>query len=255
MQTNRVRQMLSQGQPTLGCFLGLGSPQVAELLAGAGLDWLVIEAEHSAVDMAQVEEILRAIKGSDTVPLVRVPPGDPVWIQRSLDAGAMGIVVPLVESVQQAEAIVRATRYPPQGTRGFGPLRASNFTRDYDDYFQRASDNILVVLIVETAPMAANLKAVAAVDGVDALIVGVRDLCLALGRNVMADGYDEVDDVLEAILQVSRSGAVAAGIHAYSPETLGAFRRRGFGFISYKTDYMMLVDQAREGLQAFGRAR
>src|SRR4029453_4085620 len=117
MKKNWVREKLKAGQSTLGCFLGLGSPNVAELLSHAGFDWLVIETEHSALDTSQVEHMLMAIKGTEAVPLGRLPSGDPVFIQRAVDIGAMGIVIPLVRSANEAKAIVRATRYPPEGTR------------------------------------------------------------------------------------------------------------------------------------------
>src|SRR4051812_28745249 len=115
MRTNLVREKLRSGQPTIGCFLGLGSPNVAELMASAGFDWLIIETEHNALDSAEIQHMLMAVGGTDTVPLVRIPSSNPVFIQRALDMGAMGIVVPLVKTPSEAQAIVRATRFPPQG--------------------------------------------------------------------------------------------------------------------------------------------
>ena len=114
MKKNWVREKLKAGDSTIGCFMGLGSPNVAELLSHAGFDWLVIETEHSALDIGQVEHMLMAVKGTETVPLVRLPSSDWVYIQRALDIGAMGIVVPLIRTAADAQAIVRATRYPPR---------------------------------------------------------------------------------------------------------------------------------------------
>jgi 4-hydroxy-2-oxoheptanedioate aldolase len=143
MMTNHVRERLAAGKPTIGAFLGLGSPGVAGLMASAGLDWLVIETEHNALDSAQVEHMLMAVAGTDVVPIVRVPSADHVYIQRALDMGAMGVLVPLVKSADEARGIVGASRYPPEGTRSWGPLRASRYTFDIDDYLERANDNIL----------------------------------------------------------------------------------------------------------------
>ena len=168
MRTNHVRQKLLAHEPTLGCFLGLGSPNAAELLAHAGFDWLVIETEHNALDAAEVQQMLMALNGSETIPLVRVPSANPVYSQRALDMGALGIVVPLVKTAAEADAIVRATRYPPLGTRSFGALRASRYTFDNEDYFQRANDNLLVVLIIETREAVENLEEIAAVPGIGA---------------------------------------------------------------------------------------
>src|SRR5258707_7137621 len=195
MRKNWVREKMRAGQPTLGCFLGLGSPNVAELLASAGFDWLVIETEHNGLDSAEVEHMLMAVNGTETVPLVRIPSSNPVFIQRALDMGAMGIVVPLVRTAAEAQAIVRATRLPPQGSRSWGPLRASRYTFDNEDYFNRANDNIMVALILETKEAVENLDAIAAVPGIDALYLGPWDLCLSLGLNPMHQPYPEIDAI------------------------------------------------------------
>jgi 2-keto-3-deoxy-L-rhamnonate aldolase RhmA len=251
MRTNTVREKLKAGQSTLGCFLGLGSPNVAELLSHVGFDWLVVETEHSALDTSQVEHMLMAIKGTEVVPLVRLPSSDQVFIQRAVDIGAMGIVVPLVRSAEEANAIVRATRYPPEGTRGFGPLRAANYMFDSRDYFYRANENLLVVLIVETREAANNLEAIAAVPGVDALFLGPFDLCLSLGLDPMKQPHPEVERITERMLEIGKQARVAIGIHAMSPDQLQKRQLQGFRMISYSTDYMMLADAARAGLAAF----
>ena len=128
MKTNFIRERLRRGQPVIGSFLGLQSPNVAELMAHAGFDFLVIETEHNALDSAEVEHILMAFSGTETVPMVRIPSASQVFIQRALDMGAMGIVVPSVRTPEEARAIVSATRYPPQGTRSWRPLHASGYT-------------------------------------------------------------------------------------------------------------------------------
>jgi len=253
MKANVAREKLKAGQSTLGCFLGLGSPNVAELLSHAGFDWLVIETEHSALDTSQVEHMLMAIKGTEAVPLVRLPSGDPVFIQRAVDIGAMGIVIPLVRSANEAKAIVRATRYPPEGTRGFGPLRAANYMLDSRDYFYRANENLLVVLIVETREAIENLEAIAAVSGVDALYLGPFDLCLSLGLDPMKQPHVEVERIIERMLEIGKQSNVAIGIHAMSPDQLQRRQSQGFRMISYSTDYMMLADAAKAGLAAFKR--
>src|SRR5207237_930132 len=161
---NRVRERVRAGEPTIGCFLALGSPNAAELLGHAGFDWLVIETEHSALDTAQVEHMLMAIGGTGAVPLVRVPAVDPVFIQRSLDLGALGIVVPLVRTADDARAAVRATRFPPAGSRSFGPIRAARYSLDYAPYLAGANESLIVALIVETREAVENLEEIAAVD-------------------------------------------------------------------------------------------
>src|SRR5438105_9884354 len=150
MKTNAVLGKLRRREATLGCFIGLGSANVVELLGHAGLDWLTIETEHNGLDAAEVEHLLRAADNTEAVPIVRVPSADHVYIQRALDTGAQGVMVPLVRSAAEAERIVRTTRYPPDGTRSFGPLRASHYGMDNAAYLAHANANMLVALIIET---------------------------------------------------------------------------------------------------------
>ncbi|MEM7133986.1 MAG: aldolase/citrate lyase family protein [Chloroflexota bacterium] len=251
MRINTVRQKVRDGKPTIGTFMGLGSPNVAELLAHAGFDWLVIETEHNALDVAQVEHMLMAMNGTETIPLVRVPSSDQVFIQRALDIGGMGIVVPMVKTAAEAQTIVRATRYPSQGTRSFGALRASNYTHDYETYFNQANDNILVVLIVETREAVENLDAIAAVPGVDVLFFGMFDLCLAYGLNPFEMPFPEIDAIVERAIAISQQTDVAVGFGASTPEEQQQRAKQGITFLSYGTDYNLLVEAAQNGIQAF----
>jgi 2-keto-3-deoxy-L-rhamnonate aldolase RhmA len=253
MKTNHVREKLQVGKPTIGCFLGLGSPSVAELMAHAGFDWLVIETEHNGLDSAEIEHMLRAIDGTDTVPLVRVPSSSHVYIQRALDMGAMGVVVPMVKTAGEAEKIVRATRLPPDGARSWGPLRASHYTFDTEDYLRRANENILVVLIIETSEAVDNLEAIAAVPGVDVLNLGPWDMSLSLGLDPQKLPLPEVDAILDRMLEAAGRGVVAVGEGAGTPGELRAAQEKGVTFLSYGGDYGLLARAAREGLNAFVR--
>lgn len=255
MRKNWVRQKLQAGEPTIGALLGLGSPNVAELMAQAGYDWLVVETEHSALDSAQIEHMLMAMNGSETIPIARVPSADPVTIQKALDIGAMGILVPMVRTASEAEAIVSATRYPPEGRRGFGPLRASHYTMDYDDYLASANENILVALILETKEALENLEEIVSVPGVDALFLGLFDLCLSMGFNPMQMPFEEIDAAIERALAVCKKSGVAIGVGSSTPEDLRRRREEGFTFQVYGTDYKLLGDAARTGIEAFRNLR
>lgn len=253
MKTNWVREKLRAGEPTIGCFLGLGSPNVAELLAHAGFDWLLIETEHNALDSAEIEHMLMAISGTETIAMVRVPSSNPVFIQRALDMGAMGIVVPFVKTADEVQAVVRATRYPPEGTRAFGGLRASHYTFDDEDYFNRANDNILVVPILETKEAVENLEAIAAVPGVDVLFFGPADLSLALGLNPLHLPLPEIEAVLERVLSVGRKNGVAIGVGCHTPEKLRQLQAQGVTCLGYGGDYALLANAAQAGLASFDR--
>ena len=254
MRTNWVREKLRAGQPVIGCFMGLGSPNLAELLAHAGYDWLVVETEHNALDSAEIEHMLMAMNGAETIPIVRIPSSNPVFIQRALDIGGMGILVPMVKTADEAQAIVDATRYPPQGTRGWGPLRASQYTVDTEDYFYRANDNMLVVLLLETKEAVENLEAITAVPGVDALYIGMWDLCLSMGLNPLHMPFPETDAVIERALAVGRESGVAIGIGESTPEALQGRQAQGFTFLGYGPDYYLVLQAVRAGLEVFKRS-
>ncbi len=244
---------MRSGQATIGCFLGLGSPNVAELLAHAGFDWLVIETEHNGLDSAEIEHMLMAMNGTDVVPIVRIPSANPVFIQRALDIGGMGVIVPMVRTAEEARAIVRATRYPPEGARSFGPLRASHYGLDNADYLERANEHMLVALILETKEAVTNLEAIMSVDGIDAIYLGTYDLCLSLGLNPIYQPYAEIDAIIERTLELGREKNVAIGHGANSPDGLRQIQAQGFTMLGYGPDYNLMAKAAREGIAAFER--
>ena len=253
MRTNEVRRKLNAGEPVIGTFMGLGSPTVAELLSHAGLDFLVIETEHNGVDMAENQQMLMAMNGTDVVPLIRLPSGEPVVIQRALDIGAMGIFVPMLRTADQARAVVAATRYPPAGSRGFGPLRASHYTFDYPDYLRRANDNTLVGFLLETREAIDNLEEIVSVDGVDVLMLGMWDMCLQFGLDPLTMPHAELDRVVERALEVCGAAGVTLGTGAGNPDELVALRERGFTFLAYGPDYALLRAATDAGVAAFRR--
>ena len=251
MRKNVVRQRLLSGKPALGAFLSLGSPHVAELMAHAGFDWLLIEAEHTALDAAQIEHMLMAIGGTGTVPIVRTLSSDPLLIQKTLDAGAMGVFVPMVRSADEARAIVQATRYPPEGTRGFGPLRASQYTLDYEDYLASANENILVALIIETKEAVENIEAILDVPGVDVVYFGLFDLCIAIGLNPLEMPFPEIDEIVGRTLKLCKEKGVAIGAGAATPDDLRKLLDQGYTFLNYGSDVQILKDKALEGIRTY----
>ena len=253
MKDNRVRQLVKGGKPAIGCFLGLGSPAVAELMGLGGMDWLVIETEHNGLDSAEVQHMLMAIGNTDAVPIVRVPNRDQVYIQRALDMGAMGILVPGVRTAEEARAIVSYTRFPPVGVRSWGPLRASAYTLDNDDYLERANENILVSLILETKDAVENLDEICAVPGIDVLTIGPWDLSLELGLDPRQLPLPEVEEISVQALEVARNHGVEIGVSANTPDGLRERLAQGFTFIQYGPDYGLVAASVTAGLAAFDR--
>mgnify|MGYP001334604963 CR=1 FL=1 len=251
MRRNHVRQKLSQGSPVIGTFVGLQSANVAELMGHSGFDFVVIETEHNALDSAEIEHVLMAVGNTEAIPIVRIPSSDKVFIQKALDIGAMGIVVPSVKSAEEARNIVSATRFPPLGTRSWGPLRASKYTFDNEDYFKNANDNILIVLIVETVDAVNNLEQIADVPGIDVLFLGPWDMCLSLGLDPLYQPHDEIGEVLEKMIQVSKERDTSAGAGASSTGDIAGRIDQGVTFISYGPDYALLSAAAQDGVKAF----
>ncbi len=251
MITNQVRRRLAAGEPTIGAFLGLGSPGVAGLMANAGFDWLVIETEHNALDSAEIEHMLMAMAGTDVTPIVRVPSSNRVYIQRALDMGALGVLVPLVSSADEARAVVDATRFPPEGSRSFGPLRASRYSFDNDDYLERANENMLVALIVETKGALDELEEIAAVPGVDALTLGPYDMSLALGLDPRKLPLPEIDEVTRRMIEAGRRHGVAIGASPIASGGIQELLDAGITFVSCGSDYSLLAAASKASLAEF----
>lgn len=251
MRDNTVRSKILSGKPTIGSFMGLGSPNVAELMSHAGFDWLVIETEHNGLDAAEVQHMLMAMNGTNTIPIVRIPSSNPVFIQRALDLGGMGIVVPMVKTAAEARAIVSATRYPPVGTRGFGPLRASNYTYDNADYFTRANDHILITLIIETKEALDNLEEIAQVPGIDVLFIGPADLSIALGKSPLNPASPELEAALAHALEVGRKTGKSVGFGTSTPDGLRKLIAQGFTWIVYGPDYWLIKSAITPGIETF----
>lgn len=247
MNENVVKEKLLAGETSVGCFLGLGSPMVAELMAYAGFDWLMIETEHNAVDWADVQQIMMATNATNVVPMVRLPSGDPAHVQRALDIGAMGVMVPMIRTVEDARRVVAATRYPPHGRRGFGGLRASSYTFRNSEYFQNANDQILVVLIIETKEAVENIDAIASEPGVDVLMLGTFDLYLSLGLDPFQQPLPEGEQAVQRVLEAGQRHGRAVGGAYGSAADLRQRREQGFRMLAF-TDYTLLANATKGAL-------
>lgn len=249
-----LKQRLTEGRLSLGSWMALGSEAAAEILAGAGFEWLVADLEHSGITLREAERMIRVTELAGAAPLVRLSDNDPVQVKRVMDAGAHGIVVPMVNTVQDAERAVEAMHYPPRGTRGVGLARAQAYGAGFEAYKSWLAEESVLVVQVEHVRAVENLEAILAVEGVDAFIVGPYDLSGSLG----VPGEFEHPRMLEAmdeIARVAKASRPAAGFHVVPPrpELVDAKVEEGYTFIAYSVDFMFLGQSARDGLAAINK--
>lgn len=231
----------------MGGWLSIGSPFSAEVMAHAGFDWLCIDLQHGPIDQGQATTMLQAIATTPTVPLVRVPWNDPATIMRWLDAGAGGVVVPLVNDREQAERAVASCRYPPAGIRSSGAYRAALAWGV--DYPRRANDEVACVIMVETAEALANLDALLSTPGVDAVYIGPADLAYGLG---LTPGSDDprLAGAIERVRDAARRYGVACGIHTNSAAHCAEYLRQGFQMVTLGSDRGFMRARAEAELGA-----
>jgi 4-hydroxy-2-oxoheptanedioate aldolase len=235
MRKNATLAKWRAGQQTIGGWLSLANTHVAELMAHAGLDWLCVDLQHGLLDYPDLLHMLPAISTTETTPFVRVPRNDAHEITRALDAGAHGVIVPLVESRAEAAAAVAACRYPPLGVRSWGPLRAALYGgRDYAEW---ANAEITCIVMIETREGLANVEEIAGTPGLGAVFIGPSDLALALGLPPRGD-TDEARHV-EAVGRIQETCQrlrVPIGIHTTSLDYAKKRLAKGFDFVTVGSD-------------------
>ena len=237
---NPFKKALAEKRLQLGLWLGLANATTAELCAGAGFDWLLVDGEHAPFDIPTLEAQLRSIATSSSHPVVRPPIGETWIIKQLLDIGAQTLLVPMVDTPEQAHEVVRATRYPPHGIRGVGAAlaRASAYNR-VGDYLTTANDQICVLLQVETTRGLANIEAIAAVDGVDGIFIGPSDLAADMGH-LGNPGHPDVQHAVRSGLARILASGRAAGILTADEKLAQGYIALGATFVAVGTDVTLL---------------
>lgn len=250
--TNGFKQAITEGKSQIGLWQALASPYTAEICAGAGFDWLLIDAEHAPNDIPLILAQLQAIAGSPVEPVVRPPVGDAVLIKQLLDIGARSLLVPTIESAAQAEAMVRATRYPPHGIRGVGSAigRASCWNRT-SGYLQNAQDEICLLLQVESRAGLEALGDIANMAGVDGVFIGPSDLAAALGH-LGNPGHKQIQDAIEHGIATILGAGKAAGILIADEQLARRYLALGASFVAVGTDVTILARGAEALARSFG---
>lgn len=250
-----IKQKLAARERVLGSWLTLPDPGVAEIMAGAGFDFLTIDMEHSPITLAGAAELIRVVSLCGVAPLVRLSSNDSTLAKRVLDAGAAGIIVPMVNTVESARAAVASAKYPPAGVRSVGLSRAQGYgSHGFDSYFADANEEILVVVQIEHIDAVTDADAILAVPGIDVFLIGPYDLSASMGK--AGQFHDPaVADALARVRQAGERQKVAAGFHFVEANPEGFLSRvsEGFSFVAYSTDFIMLGDTCRRDVATIRR--
>jgi len=253
VKTNHVKHALREGRPTAGAWLSLCSSISAEIMSRAGFDWLLVDMEHGHGDYQTLLAQLQAIEGSETIPIVRVQWNDPAVIKRVLDLGAYGVMVPWIGNRAEAEAAVRATKYPPSGIRGIaGSHRAGGYGRHATEYWKRANDEILVVVQIETPSAVDEIEDIVKIPGVDVVFIGPGDLSTALGH-LGNPGHPEVQAVFRRVEAAARGQGVALGNITRNWDQARELYQRGYQFLTLCSDATLLTQGGHEVLARFSQ--
>jgi 4-hydroxy-2-oxoheptanedioate aldolase len=254
MKSNPVRAKLKQGKPSIGTWLTLPDPVAAHLMARVGFDWLTVELEHTPVNLETAATSFAVIAGAGTVPLARVPWNNGENLKRVLDSGAWGVVVPMVNSQKEAEAVVHSTRYAPEGHRSIGgSLHAANFSTDPATYYRRANEEILVVVMIEHVRSIANLESILSVPGIDVAFIGPNDLLNSMGKPPAFDSeHPEFRDALKQVVKTACRSGVAPGIHVANARAAQQRLDEGFQFIAVASEAGLMLSAADDTVRTLG---
>lgn len=253
MIKNKLKEIWAQGRPTINGWLSIGNPFTAEIMAAQGYDSITVDVQHGALDYSMLLPMLQAMRASGVVPMARVPWLEPGIIMKALDAGAYGVICPMVNTAEQAAQFVSHVRYPPIGQRSFGPTRA-NFSTGAN-YASEANDEILGFAMVETAEAMANLDAIAATPGLDGIYVGPADLTFSLHQGRLAPAFDreepEMIEALQTIVAACRKSGKIAALHCGTPDYAARAIEWGFDMTTVSGDSRLLAAAAGASVARF----
>ncbi len=245
---NDLKRRLKEGEQTFGTWITIESPLCTELMSTLGFDWFVFDTEHSPLDIYKVQTLMQAMRGKETTPIVRVWWNELVAIKRALDIGAYGIIVPWVNSKEEAKLAVKATRYAPDGLRGCGPRRAAMFD---PDYLKTANDEILVICQIETKEAVENIEEIVAVDGVDVSYIGPADLSASYGH-LGNMSHPTVQKAIDRVYEATKDAGKATGIHLGSGKTIPERIEKEYNFITIGNDITYLKSAVVDHMKSLG---
>jgi len=245
-----LKEKIGRNEQTYGSWITMAHPVIPELLSHAGFDWLAVDMEHSSIDLAQLLPLIISIEASGMVPLVRVGELNANLIKRIMDAGAHGVIGANVCNQQDAERLVNAVKYPPEGTRGVGLYRAQKYGEDFDGYQAWTSKESIVIAQIEHIDAVAHIDEIFLTPGVDGYLIGPYDLSGSLGKPGQFD-LPELKSALAKVMEAGRRHGITAGYHSVSSDPKLAQQRAedGYRFLAFGTDFMFLKDSAKTALR------
>ena len=246
--TEKIKTILKDDKVSIGSWLSMAHESIAEILATAGYDWVVIETEHTTIDVSEVLRLIIAIEGRGAIPLVRLAWNDPIQAKAVMDAGAAGVLVPMVNTKADAEQAVKSIKYPPLGYRGVGLARAQGYGVTFDEYVQAANRDSLLFVQIEHIEAVQNIDEILSVPGIDGTYIGPYDLSMSLGLAGQLN-HQKVEAAKQQVLERTMAHGLTPGIHLVHPDTavndIKQCVEQGYRFIALGTDILFLGDSAR----------
>ena len=248
----RIRKKLQNNEVCIGSWIQIPSADIAEMMARQGFDWVAADIEHTETTNAQTIELFRGL-GQNTAPMARVRSNDTLAIRQTLDMGASGVIVPLIETAEEAAKAVAAAKYPPEGVRGFAFCRANNWGEDFDEYVARINDEVAVIVMIESKKAVENIDEILAVPGVDGVFIGPYDMSGSYGIPGQT-GDPLVTGACDQVVAACKKAGTAAGIHIVTPtcESVSSYLEKGFTFIALGIDTYFLATGMKAALKMAG---
>lgn len=245
-----LKEKLKNNELTIGSWITIGHPAIVEIMAGAGFDWLCIDMEHTDIDLSMCVLLIRTIQGKGLKALIRVSKNEEVIIKRVLDSGADGVIVPMVNFIEDAEKAVDYVKYPPIGKRGVGLFRAQDYGYKFDEYKKWVKDEAVIIAQIEHKEAVKNIDEILSVDGIDGTIIGPYDLSASMGFPGEFDREDVISSI-EAVKDACIKHKKPYGFHIVDSDPKNTIKKikDGCRFVAFSTDFFLLGDSARAGMR------
>ncbi len=250
-----LKQKLKNNELTLGSWVTIGHPAIIDIMASAGFEWLVVDMEHTSIDLTTAHNLIATIQANGMKALVRVSKNEEVIIKRILDMGADGIVVPMVKSRADALEAIDYAKYPPVGKRGVGLFRAQKYGLGFDEYKKWVNDELVIIAQIEHYEAVDNIEEIITTDGIDGVIIGPYDLSGSMGYPGEYDRQDVKDGIIK-VLEICKKNNIPSGFHVIEsdPSKLNERIEQGCTFLAYSLDFFFLGDSARDGMKKVKRS-